>query len=54
MPKPLSSVPAASAPPPAQRTPAERRRGAARTAWAVGGIALAIYLAFVLSGVLGR
>lgn len=54
MPKPLSSMPAASAEPSAQRTPADLRRGVARTAWVVGGIALAIYLAFVLSGVLGR
>ena len=32
---------------------AQRRKGVARTAWVVGAIALAIYLAFILSGVLG-
>lgn len=31
-----------------------RRRRAVRTAMVAGGIALAIYLAFILSGVLGR
>lgn len=31
-----------------------RRKGAARTALVVGGIALAVYLAFILSGVVGR
>lgn len=29
-----------------------RRRGAARTAWIVGAIAVGVYLAFILSGVL--
>ncbi|HET6396338.1 MAG TPA: hypothetical protein VFF91_05810 [Pseudoxanthomonas sp.] len=33
---------------------AQRRKGVARTAWVVGAIALAIYLAFILSGVLGQ
>jgi len=33
---------------------ARRRKGVARTAWVVGAIALAIYLAFILSGVLGQ
>ena len=31
-----------------------RRRRAARTALVVGGIAVAIYLGFILSGVIGR
>ena len=31
-----------------------RRRRAVRTALVVGGVALAIYLAFIASGVLGR
>lgn len=31
---------------------AARRRGAVRTAWIVGAIAVGIYVAFVLSGVL--
>ena len=31
---------------------AQRRKGVARTAWVVGAIALAIYGAFILSGVL--
>ena len=31
-----------------------RRKRAVRTALVVGGVALAIYLAFILSGVLGR
>lgn len=34
--------------------PAERRKGVLRTALVVGGIALAIYIAFVMSGVIGR
>ena len=29
---------------------AQRRKGVARTAWIVGAIALAIYVAFILSG----
>jgi len=33
---------------------AQRRRRAVRTAAIAGGIALAIYLAFILSGVVGR
>ena len=32
---------------------AQRRKGVARTAWVVGAIALAIYVGFILSGVLG-
>ena len=31
---------------------AQRRRGVMRTVWVVGAIALAIYVAFILSGVL--
>ncbi len=31
---------------------AKRRKGVVRTAWIVGAIALAIYVAFILSGVL--
>jgi hypothetical protein len=31
-----------------------RRAAARRTAWVVGGIVIAIYTAFVLSGVIGR
>lgn len=31
-----------------------RRRGAVRTAWVFAAIAAAIYVAFILSGVLGR
>ena len=31
-----------------------RRNRARRTAWLVGGIAVAIYVAFILSGVIGR
>ncbi len=34
------------------RTAAARRRAAVRTAWTVAAIALAVYLAFLLSGVL--
>ena len=33
---------------------AQRRRRAVRTALVVGGIALAIYVAFIMSGVIGR
>ncbi len=33
---------------------AQQRAAARRTALVVGGIALAVYLAFVLSGVIGR
>ena len=32
---------------------AARRRAVARTAWIVAGIAAAVYLAFILSGVFG-
>ena len=32
----------------------QRRKRAVRTALIVGGIALAIYIAFILSGVIGR
>ena len=43
---------------PAERTPAEiqahARRNARRTALLFGGIALAVYLGFLLSGVVGR
>ena len=31
---------------------AKRRKGVVRTAWVVGTIAVAIYVAFILSGVL--
>ena len=31
-----------------------RRTRARRTGWLVGGIAVAIYVAFILSGVIGR
>ena len=33
---------------------AARRKGAVRTAWIVAGIAIAVYVVFLLSGVLGR
>lgn len=33
---------------------ARRRKGGARTAIIVGAIAVAIYVAFILSGVIGR
>lgn len=33
---------------------AARRKDAVRTAWIVGGIAVAVYVAFLLSGVLGQ
>ncbi len=33
---------------------AARRKGVLRTAWAIGLVALAVYLAFLLSGVLGK
>ena len=39
---------------PVQLTPeqiAARRKGVLRTVWVIGGIAVAIYVAFVLSGV---
>jgi hypothetical protein len=40
------------------RTPspqdAARRKGVLRTAWVIGAIALAIYVVFLLSGVLGQ
>jgi len=32
----------------------QRRAGVRRTAWTVGLVALAIYVAFLLSGVFGR
>ena len=32
---------------------AARRKRVLRTAWIVGGIAIAVYVAFILSGVLG-
>jgi hypothetical protein len=34
-------------------TAAARRRAVVRTAWIVAGIAVAVYLAFILSGVFG-
>ena len=40
---------------PVQLTPeqvAARRKSVVRTAWVIGGIAIAIYVAFVLSGIL--
>ena len=33
---------------------AVRRARARRTAWVVGGIALVIYVAFIMTGVVGR
>jgi hypothetical protein len=33
---------------------AQRRRRAHRTAWMVGGVALLVYVGFILSGVIGR
>ena len=40
------------------RTPtpqdAARRKGVVRTAWVIGGIALAVYVLFLLSGIIGR
>ena len=44
---------------PVERTPAEiqldaRRRSARRTALLFGGVALAVYLGFLMSGVVGR
>ena len=38
-------------------TPAEaaaRRRGALRTVWIMAAVALAVYVAFLLTGVLGK
>ena len=40
---------------PVQLTPeqaAARRKGVLRTVWVIGGIAVAIYVAFLLSGIL--
>ncbi|TWH05492.1 MULTISPECIES: hypothetical protein [Pseudoxanthomonas] len=37
---------------PDHRDDAARRRGVVRTVWVVGAIALAIYVGFILSGVL--
>ena len=31
-----------------------RRRGVVRTAWTMAGIAIAVYVLFILSGVLGQ
>jgi hypothetical protein len=31
-----------------------RRRRAQRTAWMVGGVAVLVYVGFILSGVIGR
>jgi len=33
---------------------AARRKGVRRTAWVIGGLALAIYVLFLLSGIVGR
>ncbi|WP_202594055.1 hypothetical protein [Noviluteimonas dokdonensis] len=33
---------------------AARRKRVLRTAWAIGAVALAVYLAFLLSGVFGQ
>lgn len=33
---------------------AARRRGVVRTAWTMAGIAIAVYVLFILSGVLGQ
>lgn len=33
---------------------ARRRSGVRRTAWLVGAVAIAVYVAFLLSGVLGK
>ncbi|WP_279512691.1 hypothetical protein [Luteimonas aestuarii] len=41
-------------PPPDADELALRRKRAVRTAAVVGGIAIAIYVAFILSGVIGR
>ena len=38
---------------PADDDAAARRKRVLRTAWIVGGIAIAVYVAFILSGVLG-
>ncbi len=37
-----------------QEQAAARRKGVQRTALAVGGVAVAIYLLFLLSGILGK
>lgn len=34
--------------------PAQRRPAVVRTAWIVAALAVAVYVAFILSGVLGR
>ena len=38
----------------ADQLAARRKSGVRRTAWLVGAVALAVYVAFVLSGVLGK
>src|SRR5690606_12659276 len=51
-PGPAWSNGAMMSPVPHQRDDAARRRGVVRTAWIVGVIALAVYVGFILSGVL--
>ena len=41
-------------PPITPQDPAARRRSVVRTAWVMAGVAFAIYLLFILSGVLGK
>lgn len=38
----------------AKPTDAARRRAAVRTAWIVGGIAIAVYAGFIVMGALGQ
>ena len=41
-------------PPMSQQEAATRRRAVLRTVWVVAAIALAVYVAFLLNGVLGK
>ena len=51
----MTQRPAAAEPRnPAPSEPLGRRRGVVRTAWAMAGIAFAIYALFILSGVLAQ
>jgi len=57
--RPASTEPQNNAPPPigsgTRNEPVEgRRRGVVRTAWAMAGLAFAIYVLFILSGVLAQ
>ena len=45
-------MPAMTLPPTDQADLAQRRKRAVRTAWIVAGIAIAVYVLFILSGVL--